>query len=498
MLLINPFIRLHNFTEHPFTKVAAEKEELLELYFVYPRYFSEALGDARHPKTYVVFGPRGGGKSAIRAMIAVYASSKQHLDEAGGRVLSITYDDFTSFSLGQLNTISLTDHVNEILKRAVVKLTVSLVDQGIIGDNLPSESRGLLRWFIDEYMTDLSRLELDNILRALESKSEKVKSLITNAIELYNTVISALNLEQIRPTEAVSEPKNTRDAISSVHVMEVFTRLVCGLGFDAFYVLVDKIDETEYTSGDSSKAAQLVRPILTNIKLLEIDQLAFKFFLWDNIRSYFGEELRDDRITMKPTEWSNEELEQMLRRRINTYSQNRTQLEDIFSDDLLPKVANILVSMAYRSPRDLNRLMESIFAEAALAATTTNYRIDWSSVNVGLEKFSVVRSNKLYTEDIVNRVLRIKKPVFTVSDVAATYKITSGQDEEESPDQIPNQAARNSARKIVDKWVKSGIIKQIEPLTQVVVTRRREVNQYQIVDPRVLFLLLGEGYLKSL
>lgn len=50
------------------------------------------------------------------------------------------------------------------------------------------------------------------------------------------------------------------------------------MGFDSVYVLVDKIDETDVTGGDSKKAARLVTPLLTNIKLLELDTVAFKFF----------------------------------------------------------------------------------------------------------------------------------------------------------------------------------------------------------------------------
>lgn len=497
-MLINRFLRLHNFTEHPFTKVAGEKEELLELYFVEPRYFSEALGDANHPKSYVIFGPRGGGKSAIRSMIEVYCNNEKFEDDIGGKVLSITYDDFTALRLGQLNTITLTDHVNEILKRGVAKLSLSLVERGLVGEDLPVESRGLLRWYIDEYMTDLSRLELDSILRAIESKSEKIRGLIANVMEIYNTLISVLNLEKIDPSKPTEIPKSRRDAISSIHVMETFTRLAEDVGFKAVYILVDKIDETDYTGGQSNKAARLVHPLLTNIRLLEISRGAFKFFLWENVRSHFGEELRTDRIKMKPTEWTDSDLERMFLGRIGAYSLKRATIETLFKDEIKDEVINMLVKLSFRSPRDLNRLMESIFAEAAAEATDEDYKISRNAVLQGISRFAEERSDELYGEEVVKRVLKMNKPVFTIPDVAATFKITGGKEANES-EEIPDRTATNRARNVVGKWKACGIIEQLESGVQADQNgRRRPVSQYGVLDPRVVYMIDPETFMRQM
>lgn len=491
-MLMNRFLHLNNFTEHPFNKVAGEKEDLLQLYFVEPRYFSEVLGDACHSKSYVIFGPRGGGKSAIRSMIELYGNEPKYVDDIGGRILCITYDDFSALNLHQLNTITLTDHVNEILKRAVPKLAVSLVERDIVGDSLHEEFRGLLRWYIDEYMSDLSRLELDSILRMLKAQSEKIRGLVTDIVELYNTVISVLKLDRIQPKQPVDSPKGKRDAISSIHVMEVFARLAAEVGFDAVYVLLDKVDENDFTGGDSKKAARLVAPLLTNIKLLELDRYAFKFFLWDNVRAHFGVELRTDRIAMKPIEWSVPELETMLERRVRAYSLDRTTLENLFVPEIQGRIKNILIILAYKSPRDVNRLLEAVFAEAALNATEENYKIPWSAVVSGIDRFSTERAYELYSQEIVDRLIRLKRTIFTIAEVAATFKITGGRDTEV----LPDQTATNRARNVVEKWKASGVIQQLEPVIQQDANgRRRLVNQYRIVDPRVCYLIDPRGIL---
>ncbi len=490
-MLINRFLRFHNFTEHPFNKVAAEKEDKLQLYFVEPRYFSEALGDACNPKSYVIFGPRGGGKSAIRSMIEIFCNSPGHEEDIGGRLLCITYDDFSALNLRQLNTITLSEHVNEILKRGVPKLAASLVERDIVGDNLGEQSRGLLRWYIDEYMSDLSKLELDSILRLLQSQSDKIRNLITDVVELYNTVIKVLKLEQIQPSDPVGLPKHKRDSISSIHVMEVFARLVAEVGFEAIYVLVDKVDETEFTGGDSKNAAKLVLPMLTNIKLLELERYAFKFFLWENVRTHFGEELRADRITMKRTEWSVPELEKMLALRVKAYSLNRTSLEDIFVPQIQHNIKGLLITLAYKSPRDVNRLMEAIFAEAAPEATDENYKISMEAVVAGVTRFSNERAAELYPAGEIDRLRKIRKTTFTIADVAATFKITGGRQVED----VPDRTATNRARNVVEKWKTSGVIQQGEPLIQNIKGRRRSVNQYHIVDPRVSFLVDAKEFL---
>lgn len=495
-MLINTFLRKHDFSEHPFAKVAGEKENLLSLYFVEPRYFSEVLGDAKNPRSYVVFGPRGGGKSAIRSTIERYCNDDSFIPDIGGKILCITYDDFSALNISQLNTITLTDHINEILKRGVPKLACELVHLGLVGDNLKEEYRGLLRWYIDEYMSDLSKLELDSILKMLMSQTDKFNEILRGVVDLYNTIIHVLKLEEIKPTKLVEEPKNKRDAISSIHVMEVFTRLATQLGHESVYVLIDKIDETDVTGGDSLKAAKLVTPMLTNIKLLELEHCAFKFFLWDNIRNHFGKELRSDRITMNQTEWNDIELQKMLDKRISAYSLGRTKFSDMFSDGIGYDLSKIVIHFSYHSPRDINRLLYEVFAEAAADTTDNKAKIQWDSFLKGLEKFTNIRIDELYDKDLINKIQRLNHSIFTISDVASSLRVTRVYVDIDEED-ISTQSATNRARNLVEKWKKAGLIKQIESTTVISNGRRRSANRYEIIDPRVIYAINQEEVFNS-
>lgn len=480
-VLLNRYLELFNFTTNPFIEVAAEKEELLDKYFVTPKYFAEVLGNARQPKSYVVFGSRGGGKSAIRSMIDFYCKKTEDCSDVGGKVLCITYDDFSALKLHQIDTISLSDHINEILKLGVLQLVLTLADHDKTSDNLNDYYSGLLRWYIDEYMSDLSKLQLDIALRKLKNVSEKLTKLASDITTFYNFMINILKLKEIPPFKPSDLPKHQRDSISSIFVFEVFLQLVTNVGFDAMYILIDKIDETDRT-GDCKKAAGLVSTLLTNIKLLELDKCAYKFFLWDNIRSNFGPELRQDRIPVKQIMYSDKELENMLDGRIKAYSDNRTSFTDFFAHDSMKQNAKKwVIEIAYKSPRDLIRLMNSLLNEAAIEASHSNYLISKDLFRDTLERFSRERSNELYGEVVVESISKLKSTEFTIADVASLYDSYGNSD-------LTEQMAINKARNNVKKWKMTGLIKQIDAKVN---GARKPVNQYKIIDPRIEYLIKG-------
>lgn len=478
-MLHNRFLSSHHFVDDPFAEYAAEKERLLPLYFVEPRYFSGILGNANRPKSYVVFGPRGSGKSAIRSMIEQYCNDDKYIEDIGGKALCITYDDFSALNLKQLNTITLSDHINEILARGVVILAIEAIHLEENGNPIKDEIKGLLRWYIDEYMSNLSKLELDSTIKSIKNSTEKTRDLLANAINIYNTVVKVLNLQEITPSVPTEIPKNKRDAMSSLHVMETFSRLARNIGYDSIYILVDKIDETNSTGGDSKKAAALVTPLLTNIKLLELENYAFKFFLWDIVRDHFGSELRSDRITMTRTQWTDDDLKKMIQNRILAYSLSRTNFEALFSEKIEYDMLSLVVHFSYGSPRDISRLLSTIIAEAESEASDNDIKIKWSSIEKALMQFSTTRATELYHEEHIMRILKLRSTIFKISDVASIFRITGGQDED------ANQT--NRARILVEKWKNAGLVEQIEQTTVISNGKRRAANQYKIVDPRVRY-----------
>lgn len=195
---------------------------------------------------------------------------------------------------------------------------------------------------------------------------------------------------------------------------------------------------------------------------------------------------------MKNTEWTDSELQKMLELRVKAYSLKRTSISDLFINNVSDSILKLLIKLSYKLPRDVNRLMEAIIAEFAPDASEDNLKVDWPGILLGITRFSSERAQELYS-DFIERVLRFKKLNFTISDVAATFKITGRGDEENIPDQ---KTATNRARNVVEKWKSMGIVIQLEPIIKKDASGRvRSVNQYEIVDPSMAFLCNQEEFL---
>ena len=107
------------FEENPFASTNADEEERLPDYFVPPPYFPSVFGDPKHPKSFFVFAPRGGGKSAQRRMIE-NRCAEEH-------VLGITYDQFEFPSLTAASEATLHDHLQQIVRKCLMGMVNPVV-----------------------------------------------------------------------------------------------------------------------------------------------------------------------------------------------------------------------------------------------------------------------------------------------------------------------------------------------------------------------------------
>src|ERR1700676_5504750 len=98
-MALREFLARIGFAENPFQFTNADEEEHLQTYFIPPPYFNSVWGDPESPKSQVIFGPRGGGKSAQRRMIELKAETSD--------VFVITYDRFEGLSGIRLSQLSI-------------------------------------------------------------------------------------------------------------------------------------------------------------------------------------------------------------------------------------------------------------------------------------------------------------------------------------------------------------------------------------------------------
>ena len=155
------------------------------------------------------------------------------------------------------------------------------------------------------------------------------------------------------------------DQINKPTVMAYFERLVAlagALGFDAVYILVDRVDETSITQNDANASFEFIQSLVLDLHVLETKSVAFKFFLWDQIRNrYLDAGARTDRIPLHVLNWNLKEMSTMLAERLKAYSDGRvSSLNDLLDGTLAYDIHSLVCILAAGSPRDMIRMCKAI------------------------------------------------------------------------------------------------------------------------------------------
>ena len=106
------------FEDNPFAYTNADEEDRLPEYFVSPPYFESVFGDPKKPKSFIVFAPRGGGKTAQRRMI--------ERQSADNEILAITYDNFDFSDVNKPHDVKIYHHLRRIIRFILTGLLVNL------------------------------------------------------------------------------------------------------------------------------------------------------------------------------------------------------------------------------------------------------------------------------------------------------------------------------------------------------------------------------------
>jgi hypothetical protein len=325
-----------SFRFFPFDKLEAANEHLKEPVilarsFVYPDNFDKVIGLAASPVTSLLFADRGTGKTACRVMIDYFCSNGTaplSLDENGnvqyGYVLSVPYvhlievvERYKASKQSQPEAKpDISFHADEILCRAVAAF-VALLHREII-------FRRAVQGLSENTIYELSRLILGY-----------ARYLTTEQF----TFLEGLGLTPSAIVQATNDPDFTHNnsitgvpiwfltwwkgkkPLSTLGNLNEWSKLMVELGIASTYVLVDGVDEIQDTADDPYIAFEYIRPLLTNMSLVDgIPHLRMKCFLPTNIQPIVmanSGSVRLDRIPVIETiAWSPENLSKILRNRI--------------------------------------------------------------------------------------------------------------------------------------------------------------------------------------
>ena len=383
-LILDNWLGLVGFEANPFATREAESEgpALGEFFVEYP-YFDEVRGSGRHPETTFLFADRGCGKSANRCMIEEACRDQ----EIEGQVLAIPHTDFRSILRqveGDVSRVTLDMHLHEILRQGVVALLGYLQHFPDAMERLCRDEQP--RWVALTPSTYLTSSFINRLLRraggiGLGLTAERLRE------AFHDGDYRQLILEADRQTRltvyllAVLLHANVAEATSAspspVAQLEEFVDLLRCLGFDAAYVLVDRVDELPDTAQSARAGVALLSSLLKDLSLLELPRVAFKFFLPTEMQPGVQALVRTDRVLLRHVTWAENDLRRLLQARLEAFSAN--QAISSLSQISEPEVQDIdqrLVHQAVGSPRNLIRLGGLLFSEHCRLPVKERLHID--------------------------------------------------------------------------------------------------------------------------
>jgi hypothetical protein len=242
------------------------------------------------------------------------------------------------------------------------------------------------------------------------------------------------------------------------------------LGYDSWYILVDKIDEDSLADGDAAKSAQLIAPLLKDLNILTTPGVGFKFFLWDQLRNGLNDAfVRLDKIKNWSMSWNEAEIRTIIDRRLQAYSKSRVKNLGEICDPQAAKIVYSLVShYSQFSPREIIHILDSIFREHARnSAAGEGALMTLDSIDFGLDAYCRERVSNIFPLEQIRSLLQLPTETFTSHTVEQRYKISQ-----------PGASTK------IKGWQDNGLVERIDD-TPSETGGSRKVHQYKVRDPRL-------------
>jgi hypothetical protein len=230
-------------------------------------------------------------------------------------------------------------------------------------------------------------------------------------------------------------------------ILSKLVEMVRLLPFSGVVVLIDKVDETPATAKSAEATAKLIYPLLAHVQLLEVNGFSWVMFLWSNVKDHFnGEKLpvRLDKLAHANIEWDASSLRGMLEARIRFYSGGKLNFRDIFESDVdVEATFESLVSLAISSPRELIKLMDTIFREHDALSNEPPTLLNAKSLEIGQDKYVTETIEGFFPAKLLEQVFRLGRTAFVNKDVQSAFKIGD-----------------QSARVKIKNWEDIGLVRQ--------------------------------------
>lgn len=389
------WVQYFGFQRFPFDRPEAGNEEFarpdfLASCFVPPACFPRILGQANAlPVPSILFAARGTGKTACRVMVDYYCRSGRDPysppNDEPNHILSIPHIHLHRLletnQTDKTSDIRAENHVVEILNRAMSPLVELIALSETIRETaqkLSPYDRLDLSWILFHYRSHLSLRQI-YFLQSLKLWP------YTNAQDRTMTDIDTL--------------WQTRATVSPLDHLYQLAQWVRELGIRATYILVDGVDEFAEVAADPQQAYRLIRPLLTNLRLMDgTPYLTLKFFLPDFLEPFLQDDAafrRDRGFIIEKIHWSKDDLIKILRQRL---AATRDQPDRVISGfdalcvpELHGQIESDLATWANNNPRQLMvlcGLMVTAHCSSEITDQEDHYQLNSRDFQTALRQFT--------------------------------------------------------------------------------------------------------------
>ena len=486
--------KIRNLRENPFALYSAEEEiEILREIYFEPKYYRELMDNAINGSSRILVGQRGLGKSSTIHFLFKDLSNNSTLP-----LLITRYDG-----------IPLTKNENYFLYKILQSLANGLAKLMFTNPKarkyLNSTQKKRMAFFLELfYDKDTARDYYENakeikrkkrlyLLCSFYNKSLKAINLILDGLSKFGTdlIRRSIGLDSSDIQDAVKEyfhevnlPEIKVASIDEVvsfgrdrlkEMLDQMIEISYSLGYHSIVVLFDKIDEFKDVNSEVEKVADFAKDILQDTDLLYTKHLSIVFSLWSEVkRSLNKNNVRFDKFKDINIEWRIDDLEKLINKRLAYFSKDKTI--PVTLETLLPLESDRLqiLSLADSSPRSLIRLLSELyyqeeaedvicFSPLAITKGTMQFCVKFDYCS--LQAMKIGGKGDLYSW--INKVLQIKRHIFTYNDVIDTFSMKKD----------------TNAVKYVNDMLRLELVRELIPLDD------QEERTFEVVDPRLKYLI---------
>lgn len=479
------------FKESPFEQYVAEREPRINEYAVKPPYFEETRRRVNGVSSYLLFGFRGSGKSATR--ITAEKETWKELGAGKPGPLMVTLTDFdTILHNKKIEDVTLADMTNRVAFLVIEALLLWASNQqerdGFFDRLDKDEFRNfvvLAKAFYMDVPEGDRLVSQDDAMKILQQNwtnqsIDWIDKKWGSISQIVSKLLSALAKDKLNSDDISKDVadllQRSNSSASSRMIANRLVQVVRSFGFTGICVLVDKVDEHAKTQKSTEETAKLIHPIVSQVQMMEIDGLAWIFFLWDKVKSHLSTEklfTRLDKFAHSDVVWPRDFLINMVGNRLTYFSDGKiTNLSELCgrhtdADSYLES----MIALVQNSPRELIRLFDVLTREfnSNYGHLTTNRMFINEDFEAGQDIYVRDVLWTVYDNRILSQILRFNLSPFTNKEVQQAFRISPA-----------------GARGRIQSWEACGAVSLSGTRAPEGDAGGKPANEYSIADPRIL------------